>query len=312
MLAPHRHPTRRTLRRLLLLLALLALAACHSRDQATGGDRIESPEATVRQSLALLREGDFDGFWRHALPPPDYAMLRDDWHLAHGDAPLSNATEPTPIDATLRQLHAPDAEEAIDAQLQPWLANTQARYGDQLPLLVGIGRAIVDRAVANEPRLSEAQKRDATALVQALVPWAQQAPWFDPDRARRAVRIAVATAGEPELRDADGLHPPDFAQAMRRYAVAFAGFKRILALYGLSVDQVLASAHVVPLDYHPPYARVRIEYEVLGTPLSVEASLVLQNGRWYDQDLVESVRRSHRELAAPAATASAATVATDD
>jgi hypothetical protein len=80
----------------------------------------------------------------------------------------------------------------------------------------------------------------------------------------------------------------------------------MLALYGLPLDQALASARVVPLEYHPPYARVRIEYQLAGTPLSMESTLVQQNGRWYDQDLLESVRQAHRTLAAPAASGTVA------
>jgi len=294
---------RPTLSRLLLLLCLLALGACHSRDDAATAASGESPEAAVRQSIALVRAGDFAGFWRHALPPADYAMLRDDWGQARVDeAPLTDA-ERARIDAALRQLAAPDAAATLDAQLQPWLAHAQARYADQLPLLVGIGRALATRAIDENPRLSGAQKDHATALIDALGPWAQQAPWFDPARARQAVGVVVATARALDLHDARSLRRMDFDHAMRSYATAFAGIKQVLALYGLPLDQALASAHVVPLDYHPPYARVRIEYRLLGTPLAMESTLVQQGGRWYDQDLLESVRGAHQRLAAPAGTA---------
>lgn len=296
------------LRPLLLLLALLALAGCHSRDAADAGG--PSPEAAVRDSIALIRADDFAGFWRHALPPHDYALLRADWARARaGEAPMSEA-ERERIDGTLRQLAAPDAEAVIDARLQPWLADAQARYGDQLPLLVGIGRALGAKAIAGNPHLGDAQKRHATALLDALGPWAQQAPWFDPARARQAVAVVVATARKLDLRDARQLRTMDFDQAMSRYARAFAGLKQVLSIYGLPLDEALDSAHVVPLDYHPPYARVRIEYRLLGQPLSMESTLVFEDGRWYDQDLLQAVRRAHQRLAAPpAASATAAATA---
>jgi hypothetical protein len=102
----------------------------------------------------------------------------------------------------------------------------------------------------------------------------------------------------------------DFDQAMRSYGTAFAGLKQVLAIYGLPLDQALDSAHVVPLDYHPPYARVRIEYQLLGQLLSMESTLVLEDGRWYDQDLLQAVRRAHQRLAAPPAAASTPAMAT--
>jgi hypothetical protein len=289
-------------RRLLLSLALLVLAACHSRDAAVASG--ESPEAAVQRSIALHRSGDFDGFWRHALPPHDYAVLRADWSQARSrEAPLTDA-ERARIDAFLHQLAAADAEAALDAQLQPRLAEAQARYADQLPLLVGIGRALATRAIGENPGLSDAQKRHATALVEALGPWAQQAPWFDPDKARQAVAMVVATARRLDLHDARSLRTMDFDQAMHRYGIAFEGTKQLLALYGLPIEEVLASARVVPLDYHPPYAHVRIEYRLLGTPLSMESTLMQQDGRWYDQDLLQSVRQAHQRLVAPTGTAS--------
>lgn len=297
---------RPTLFRLLLpLFALLALAACHSRDEVAADTGGGSPEAAVQQSIALIRAGDFAGFWQHTLPPQDYAMLRRDWGQARaGEAPLDEAARAR-IDASLQQLAAPDAQTTLNARLEPWLADAQARYGDQLPLLVGVGRALASKAIDGNPNLSDGQKRHAVELVDALGPWAQQAPWFDPDKAREAVGVAVATARKLDLRDAQSLRTMDFDQAMHRYAVAFRGLEQVLALYGLPLDQALASARVVPLEYHPPYARVRIQYQLLGKPLSMESTLVQQNGLWYDQDLLDGVRRAHRRLAAPAGSGTA-------
>jgi hypothetical protein len=299
----------RPFRRLSLLLAVVLLAACHSREH-TAAVSGESPEAAVQDSLALVRAGDFAGFWRHALPPHDYAMLREDWARARAaEAPLDPA-ERARIDTALQQLAAPDAEAALDARLQAWLADAQARYGDQLPLLVGIGRALASKAIEDDPRLGEEQKQHAIALVDALAPWAQQAPWFDPEKARQALGVVVATARRLDLRDAQSLRAMDFDQAMHGYATAFHGLEQVLALYGLPLDQALASARVVPLEYHPPYARVRIEYQVLGRSVAMESTLQQQNGRWYDRDLIDSVRRAHQRLAVPASAATAPGTAT--
>lgn len=295
-------------RHLLPMLALLALAACHARNGAALASGGDSPEAAVRQSIARVRAGDFAGFWQHALPPADYATLRADWRqLQAMQAPLGDA-ERERVDATLKLLAAPDASRSLDARLQPWLAQAQARYADQLPFLVGIGRALATGAIAEAAALSDAQRHDAIALVEALAPWVQQAPWFDPDKARQALAITVATARAVGLSDVRSWRTMDFDQAMRSYAAAFAGIEQVLGLYGLPLDEALASARVVPLDYHPPYARVRIEYRLLGRALSMESALIQQDGRWYDQDLLQGVRQAHRQLAPPPAAANAAPV----
>lgn len=287
------------LRRLLLLLALTALAACHSRDH-NGAAVAQTPEGAVRQSLVLIRAGDFDGYLRHALPPQDYATLRADWEHNRTRQPPLAEVDRARIDTTLQQLQAPDAAATLDAQLLPWLAQTQARYGDQLPMLVNVARVLASGAVVRNNAFSEAQKQHLNALLQALVPWAQRAPWFDPAKARQAVDVAVATAHRLGVRDAQSLRTQDFDHAMRSYTTLFHGLEQVLALYGLPVDRALASAHAVPLDYHPPSAKVRIEYTLFGQPLGLESTLILQDGHWYDQDLINSVRQAHRQLAAPA------------
>ena len=296
------------LRLITLLFALCLLAACRSRDGHPAATS-ETPESAVRQSLALVRAGDFNGFWRHALPPQDYAMLRADWGKPRADEVPVADVQQARLDAALTQLAAPDGVATIDAQLQPWLAETGARYGDQQPILVAVGRALAVGTINAQPGLTEAQKRNAAALLQALSPWAERAPWFDPQKAHEAVGIAVATAHRLDLHATGTLYPDDFDQAMRRGAVAFDGIKRLLALYGLPLDQVLASAQVVPLDYHPPYARVRVESHLAGAPLAVELTLVQRDGHWYDQDLIESVHLAHRQRvdAADEATTAAAT-----
>ena len=286
------------LRRLLLLFALSALAACHSHNQ-NGAGAAETPEGAVRQSLVLIRAGDFDGFLRHALPARDYATLRADWEYNRTRQPALAEVDRARIDATLQQLRAPDAAATLDAQLQPWLAQTQARYGDQLPMLVNVARVLASGAVVRNNALSEAQKQHLNALLQALAPWAQRAPWFDPGKAHQAVAVAVATTQRLDLRDAQSLRTQDFDHAMRSYTILFHALEQVLALYGLPVDQALASAHAVPLDYHPPYARVRVEYTLFGQPLGLESTLVQQDGHWYDQDLINSVREAHGRLTAP-------------
>lgn len=293
-----------SLRLPLLVLALVALGACHSRG-GTATAVSESPEASVRQSVALLRAGQFDRFWRQALPAQEYAMLRADWALPGADTPATSPAQRARFDAALHQLAAPDAEATINAQLQPWLAQARTRYGDQLPILVAVARALASGTINAEPDLTETQKRNATGLLQALSPWAQQAPWFDPDKARQAVGVLVATARQLDLRTTHRVASADFDQAMRRYAIAFAGIERVLALYGLPLDRVLASVRVVPLDYHPPYAKVRVESRLASKPLAIELTLVQRDGHWYDQDLIESVHRAHRHQVPPPASTTA-------
>jgi hypothetical protein len=284
---------------LLPLLAAVALTACHGkadRSQPGGG----SPEAAVRTSIDLLRAGDFNDLWKHALPPADYATLRADW-LRHQQAmPPLTAEDRARFDKTLQQLTEPDAQAKLFAEVLPKLVTMQQQYSDQLPVLISVGEALVNKAVAGNDSLSADQKSQAASVLDVLTPWAQQTPWFDQDRAKRAIGIVVATARSLNLKTPEQLRSMDFDTTMAKYALGFAGAKQLLAVYGLSIDDTLQSVKLTPISSGAGHAVVRIDYTLLGKPLSTEAKLVQQDGRWYSQDLVDNVRASHRQLSQPA------------
>ncbi|KRF02044.1 hypothetical protein ASG87_11190 [Frateuria sp. Soil773] len=294
-------PLRRTL---LPLLAVLALAACHDKNDtaAAGGD---TPEAAVRQSVALIKAGDFAGFWKHALPPADYATLRSDWGRARPDQKPVTAEDRARFDQTVQKLTAPDAENRLYAELQPKLAEAEQKYKDQLPMMIGVGQQFAKSAIAQNQNLTAQQKDQAGAVLDVLGPWAQQVAWFDPAKARQAVGVAVATARKLDLKSPDAMRTMDFDTAMAKYAIGFDGARQLLATYGLSVDDTLDSVKVTPIETTDDHARVRIDYTLLGKPLSTESALVREDGRWYGEDLLEKTREAHRQLQAPAAAGSA-------
>jgi len=47
-------------------------------------------------------------------------------------------------------------------------------------------------------------------------------------------------------------------------------------------------------------AHVKITYTLLDKPIQTDATLVLLDGRWYDSDLLQSVRAQHLQLNPPA------------
>ena len=295
-------PLRRTL---LPLLAVLALAACHNRDEAAqvGGS---TPEAAVQGSIDLLKAGDFNGLWKHALPPDDYATLRTDWSRHNASRPPASATDKARFDAAVQKLTGPNAETGLYAEVQPKLDQMQQQYKDQLPVLVAMGGAFLKNSVAQNQTLDSAQKTQADSLIDVLTPWAQQAPWFDQARAKQAVTVLVATARKLDLKSPEQLRTMDFDAAMAKYATGYAGLKQVLAIYGLPVDDALASARLSTVSNRDGHAVVKIDYTLLGKPLSAETAVVRQDGRWYSEPLVDNVRKAHEQLQQPAAAGSAA------
>ena len=298
----------RSLRHTLLpLFAVLALAACHHDEAAQAGG--STPEAAVQGSIDLLKAGDFGGLWKHALPPADYATLRADWSRHAADKPPVSAADKAKFDEAVQKLTAPDAETKLYAELQPKLGQLEQQYKDQLPVMISVGDALLKNGVAQNQNLDSEQKTQANQLLDVLAPWAQQAPWFDQARAKQAVGVVVATARKLDLKSPDQLRTMDFDTAMTKYATGYAGLKQLLAIYGLSVDDTLSSVRLSTLSNKDGRAVVKVDYTLLGKPLSAESTLVQQDGRWYSESLIRNVREAHERLQQPAAAGSTALTA---
>jgi hypothetical protein len=292
-----------TLGRSLLVLAMLVLVACHNKEQAATTSGGDTPESAVQQSVALIKAGDFDGFWKHALPPADYANLRADWKLPRpGQHPITDEDRARFTQA-VQQLTAPNAETTLYTQLKPKLAQLEAQYHDQLPIMIGVGQAILTTGIAQSKTMTENQKQQARDALNVLLPWAQQAPWFDQDKAKQAVGVTVTTARQLDLKSPDQLQSMDFDAAMKQYGIAYAGAKQLLAIYGLSVDDTLNSFKTSTVSVDHDQAHVKIDYTLLGKPLTTDSQLVQIDGRWYSQDLVNSTRAQHEQLMHPVAPA---------
>ncbi|MFC4526202.1 hypothetical protein ISN76_19755 [Dyella halodurans] len=292
----------------LLLLASAAALFMTSHKPApvvvTAGG--ETPEASVQQSLALIKAGDFADFWKHSLPPADFATLRADWVRPRPDAQPISAEDRADFIKNVQQLTAPDAEIKLYALARPKLSQLEAQYHDQLPVMIGIGQAIVATGVAQSKELTSLQKQQATEVINVLAPWAQQVPWFDQGKAKQAIAVVVSTARQLDLKTPEALRAMDFDTAMQKYSIGFLGIKQLLSIYGLSIDDTLDSVRVTTLENRNGHARVRIDYTLLGKPLSTESSLIEQEGRWYSEDMLQNVRDAHDRLVAPPAPASTA------
>jgi len=286
----------RFLRHVLLFAAsALLLCACHGKDDGSppGGS---TPEAALQRSIDLFKAGNFSALWKQALPPANYATMRADWSREQQRSPAISADDRAKFTAAMQQLTGKDAEKTLFNQWQPRLVRIEQQYGDQLPVLISVGGAFAKAQVKQNQNLSNTEKTVINNVVDTLAPWVQQAPWFDQAKARQAVNIVVATARQLDLKSPEQLRTMDFDTTMGTYATGFAGLKQLLAIYGLSVDDALNSIKLTPASNSNGHAVVRINYTLLGKPLSTESNLVEQDGRWYSKDMLDQVRASHQRL----------------
>jgi hypothetical protein len=295
-----RHPIVPTL---LLLLALLT--ACNRQKEAPGTPGGGSPEAAARESLALLRDGKFDLFWQHALPPADFATLRADWPKRNAAQEPITPEDRAKFEAGVKRLTEPDAEKKLFADLRPTLVRFDRDYKDQMPLLAGIGQSMALTAIDQAKDLPQSQKHQLRDVVNVVAPWTQTVAWGDQAKAKQAISILVDTARKVKLSTPEALHAMSFEESMTTWSTAWLGFKRLLDVYGLSVDKSFESVSIDTLESNGGSAHVKITYTVLDKPIQTDATLVLLDGRWYDSDLLQRVRDQHARLVQPAPSASA-------
>lgn len=297
--------SRSTTKAWLILPAIVLLAACGKDKEPPGTPGGESPEDAVRASLESIRDGRFDMYWQHALPPADFATLRADWtHRDAAQAPV-DPQDRARFETMVKRFTEPDAEKKLFADIRPTLVRFDRDYKDQMPLISGVGQSMALTAIDQDKDLSASQKRQLRDVVNVVLPWTQTVAWNDQAKAKQAIAIAVDTARNAHLSTPEALRALDFPQSMATYSTAWLGLKKLLNVYGLSLDKSIDDATIETLENSGASAHVKITYTVLDKAISTDTTLVLLDGRWYDSDLLQDVRAEHARLTAPAPATSA-------
>ncbi|MET0935745.1 MAG: hypothetical protein ABWX83_07145 [Luteibacter sp.] len=290
----------------ILLLAVTLLSACNNKQkEAPGTPGGGSPEDAMRDSLELIRDGKFDMFWKHALPPADFATLRADWPKRNAAVEPIDPDDEAKFEAGVKRLTEPDAEKKLFADLRPTLVRFDRDYKDQMPLISGVGQSMALTSIDQAKDLTAPQKRQIREAVNIIAPWTQTVAWGDQARAKEAIAIVVDTARKANLTTPQAMHAMSFEQSMAMYSAVWLGAKRVFGVYGLSIDKTFESITIDTLENSGGSAHVKITYTLLDKPIQTDATLVLLDGRWYDSDLLQRVRAEHLQLNPPAPAAPA-------
>ncbi|MHB1617531.1 MAG: hypothetical protein ACYC97_11570 [Metallibacterium sp.] len=289
------------LRALLLTLALLALAACsrHAEEVTPGGG---TPQAAVADGYKLLRDNDIDGLYRHALPPADYAAMRARWSRDRNLSQFSPADR-AQFARMMTLLSAPGAQQLLWVEMKPRLLRARQRYQARLPAMLGMLRTMADTGVQRSTQLTAAEKAQALTALGVLSAWAEKTDWLSPDKVYQALGVLTATAQKMSFRTLNEALSMPYPEAMKDVGHLWSGVKQVLDVYGLSIDTILDTAQIKVLSDDGNVAVVRTTFDVLGTPVTRDSTLIRQDGRWYDRDTLLHWRAV---LAEPAAAASVA------
>ncbi|MGA9421313.1 MAG: hypothetical protein WBW61_03060 [Rhodanobacteraceae bacterium] len=257
-----------------------------------------TPDGAIRTSADLLKQSDIAGLLQHVMPPADFARLKADWGKQARAKPVSDEDR-NKFAETMRKLTAPDAETTIYAEIEPKLKEFDAQYQKQLPMYVGMGRGWLTGMVQQSKDLSDSDKVQALAAINAIADWVQKTRFTDPALVRQALAILCKTARELDLKTLDQARSLDFDDSMKKLHIGFMGAKDLLAVYGFSIDQTLDSINPVVVSNDGNSAKVKVGYTLLGAPLSAETEMVDMDGHWYRARLVLKLREHADSASAP-------------
>ncbi|HET8553666.1 MAG TPA: hypothetical protein VFL78_02480 [Rhodanobacteraceae bacterium] len=299
-----------SVRPLVMLLAALALAACHKNKQEQLTAESSTPQAAVQSLIQDLKAVDIDQLAQHAMPPAAYKQLRADWGKDRDEA-LARITDAdrARFKKQMQEFTEPDAKKKLFAKLQPALKNWETKGKQRLPMMVGIFRIMAGTKITQAKNMTAEQKSQARGVLDALSTWAQNTDWGDQAKAKQAVGIVVDTARALDLKSLDQAYSLTYEQAMQRYATAWKGAEQLLEMYGLSVNTILDSAKVKTLEQKGDTATVEVDYTILGKPMTSNLEMVRKDKRWYLDDVVKSWQKRQAKLAHAGSAAPAASVA---
>lgn len=261
----------------------VTLVGCGKKDVDEIPAVLESitPALAVEQSAALVRANDLGGLFAHMLPPAELEQVKAHWRDGQE---MPDAEQREQFAQMMAQLNSPQAEELLWQQIEPQLRRYDEQYRAQLPVFVEMGRGWLRAMLAESEDATEAEKRHAMEVVDALAEWLRNTPFGDRELMRETIGIIVATARDLDLHDLEQVRALEFDESMDKASQVFAASKQVLALYGLSIDRMLDSVQATTVSEDGDHAVVRVDYRLLDVPLTHEMAMERIDGRWYSVD----------------------------
>jgi hypothetical protein len=254
-----------------------------------------APDAAVMASVKALRTNDIGTLLAGSLPPGELTELKADWNREMNKDPVSD-DERRKFSEEMIKLTAPGAEDKLMAELEPGLKQFEQQGAQQMPMMIAMGQGFIQSAIQQNKDLTEPQKQQTAALIDATAKWAQTAKFTDRALAKQAIAVICKTARDLNLKTIDDVRALNYDQAMQKAGIAIGGFKALLAVYGLSMDKALDSVKAETIASTGDTAKVKVSYTAFEQPFTTESELVKLDGKWYSKQAVEQWNKSkHHE-----------------
>ena len=196
-----------------------------------------TPDATIRKSADLLKQGDLAGFMQNALPPADFAELKADWGKDDQGAPGHRrgsqeipGNDGAPDCARCRKDDIRRDRAAAEAVRRAVPAADPDVRRDGLGLAAGHGAA--------EQGSFRRRQAAGVAAINALAAWVQKTRFTDPESVKKVLAIATRDRARSQSQDARRSACADVSmQSMQKAHVAILGLQgraRRIRIFGRS------------------------------------------------------------------------------
>lgn len=245
------------------LSALVALGACGG-----GGDSGSAAVEAFESSLEAVKSGKISAYVQSATSKVQLDQMRASWEKQRQVQP--SPTEAAQFREVMAMLTAKDAEQQLFGMIKPQLAMIEeqaAGFADMLPMFAsGLGgeqaAPAIDTLVALGDRLPELGLGDEARL-------------------KRAIAVATGTARKLDVKEVDALTKLEFPAMLAKLDVLYAGVVDLLEVYGLSVEESLATTEVAVQSASENEAVLAVSYSLFGGPRqSRNMQMARVDGRW--------------------------------
>jgi hypothetical protein len=292
-------------KRTALLLALTAaVAACGKKEETTTATApapvaavapATTPDAAVLATVRAARNNDINALLTAALPTAEVAKIKTDWANKINENPITDEDRQK-FAEQMTKFTAPGAEDKLFAEIEPQLKKLDAQ-AMQIPMMIGMGQSFLQSAIQQNQDLTDDQKKQSAAFVDAAAKWAQGVKFTDPALAKAAIAAVTKTARDLNLKSLDEVRALNYDQGMAKADIVLGGFKQVAAVYGLKLDQWLDSMKAETVSTTGDSAKVKLTYTAFDQPFTTESELIKVDGRWYGKQAIEKWQKEQATMA---------------
>lgn len=258
---------------ILVVAIMLLLQACGDKDAPKTAINMDSPDGALMSMVNSLKNNDIKALMQMSMSTEEYDKAVADFeNKKNGPTDAQKAQ----FAQTMQMLTSEGSVDQIMAMITPQLEQVKPQFS----MMLMMGKGMAAQSIQSNPDVPEDQKETAINVANAMIDFLSNNDVLSEETTRKAVTAAVETAKSLNISSLDELQAMSFDQAMNKAGVVMGGFKNVIDVYGISIDDLLDSIEVSDVVESGDTATMKVAYSFLGQDFSQEVSMQKVNGKW--------------------------------